>query len=246
MKWLRSIVLFDKGGVIQSDDWKAIHESFVRSIQSIDNPLGSGSLKIRKIDFYIGRDGKKKSRRNGVVYLRKRFLEHIVATEKWTQESQVLVNKKVEVEVEQEKKNKTLKKLTLYPSGEEHEEAKGAKFGDFDFLTTGPGGHKVAIEWETGNVSSSHRALNKLCICLEKGIISAGVLIVPSRELYTHITDRIGNIFELNPYLSFWQRVGDTVTKGLLVVAVVEHDELTTDVNLPYLKVGLDGNADKA
>lgn len=243
MKWLRSIVLFDKGGVIHSNDWKAIHASFVRSIQSIDSPRGSGSLKLREIEFYRGPDGKKKSRRNGVVYLRKRFLEHIVVTERWTQESQVRLNERVKVDGKEQ--NRTPAKLTLYPSGEEHEEANGANFGDFDFLTTGPGGHKVAIEWETGNVSSSHRALNKLCICLERAIISAGVLIVPSRELYTHLTDRIGNIYELNPYLSFWQRVGDTVRKGLLVVAVVEHDELTTDPSFPYLNVGSDGNANK-
>jgi hypothetical protein len=157
-----------------------------------------------------------------------------------------LVEAKVEAEVEEERKKKPEKRLKLYPGGTDHDEAEGATFGDFDFLTTGPGGHKVAIEWETGNVSSSRRALNKLCICLEEGVISAGVLIVPSRSLYAHITDRIGNIFELKPYLPFWQNVGDIVRKGLLVISVVEHDELTTDQNFPYLKVGTDGNADKA
>jgi hypothetical protein len=236
MKWLRTIVVFSKGTVIESDDWRAIHESYVRSIQAIDNPAGTGTLTIRAIEFYMS-GGKKKSRRNGVGLLRKRFLEHIVKAENWTSESQVLVEQKVE---------RVRKTFALYPSGESHEETEGAKFGHFDFLTTGRGGHKVAIEWETGNVSSSHRALNKLCICLEKGIISAGVLIVPSRLLYSHITDRIGNIFELNPYLPFWQNVGDTVNKGLLVISVVEHDSLTTDQAFPYLKVGADGNADKS
>ena len=246
MKWLRTIVIFDKGSVIQSDDWKMIHESYVRSIQAIDNPRGAGTLKLRHVESYRGADGKKKWRRNGVGYMRTRFLEHIVTAEKWTSESQVLIEQKIEAEVEEEKRKEPDKKLTLYPGGGDHEEPKGAEFGDFDFLTTGPSGHKIAIEWETGNISSSHRSLNKLCICLEKGIISAGVLIVPSRALYTHITDRIGNIFELNPYLPFWQSVGDTVKSGVLVVSVVEHDEITKDQNFPYLKVGSDGNADKA
>ena len=41
----------------------------------------------------------------------------------------------------------------------------------------------VAVEWETGNISSSHRALNKMALGLLKGALAAGVLIVPSRDL---------------------------------------------------------------
>lgn len=69
-------------------------------------------------------------------------------------------------------------------------------------MTTGPNGAKVAIEWETGNISSSHRSMNKLGIALMGGVIQIGVLIVPSRDLYDHLTDRIGNIGELSGYLS--------------------------------------------
>jgi hypothetical protein len=49
----------------------------------------------------------------------------------------------------------------------------------------------VAVEWETGNISSSHRALNKMALGLLNGTIAAGVLIVPSRKLYRYLTDRI-------------------------------------------------------
>jgi hypothetical protein len=48
MKWLRTLVIFDKGSVIKSADWRKIHESYVRSIQSIDFPEGSGKLKLRQ------------------------------------------------------------------------------------------------------------------------------------------------------------------------------------------------------
>jgi len=38
----------------------------------------------------------------------------------------------------------------------------------------------IAMEWETGNISSSHRALNKMALGLLKGVLAAGVLVVPS------------------------------------------------------------------
>lgn len=247
MKWLRTIVVFDKGGLVNSSDWQAIHESYTSSIQAVENPAGSGSLTLREMESYRTPAGEKKYRRNGVGPMRKQFLKNIVDVEKWESESQVLIEEKVKEEFEEEKQEDPSLQLRLYPSGNIHEEEESAKFGDFDFLTTGEAGHKVAIEWETGNISSSHRALNKLCVCIEKGIISMGVLIVPSRKLYAHITDRIGNIYELTPYLPFWQDIGNSmVSKGLLAVSVVEHDHLTTDSTFPYLKVGKDGNSDQA
>jgi hypothetical protein len=48
MKWLRTIVLFDQGDVINSSDWATVHSSYVRSIESIEHPIGSGKLKLRR------------------------------------------------------------------------------------------------------------------------------------------------------------------------------------------------------
>ncbi len=72
-------------------------------------------------------------------------------------------------------------------------------------MIKGDNGMQIAIEWETGNISSSHRSMNKLALALGAGIIQVGVLIVPSRSLYEHLTDRIGNIGELSGYLSMWE-----------------------------------------
>lgn len=57
----------------------------------------------------------------------------------------------------------------------------------------------VAVEWETGNISSSHRALNKMTLGLLKGKLACGTLIVPSRKFYKFLTDRVGNFQELEP-----------------------------------------------
>lgn len=97
----------------------------------------------------------------------------------------------------------------------------------------------VAFEWETGNISSSHRALNKMGLGLLKGVLACGVLVVPSRELYRFLTDRIGNYAELEPYLELWKSIPcDT---GVLEIIAIEHDETSTDV--PRIPKGTSGRA---
>ncbi|MBT9333332.1 hypothetical protein [Paracidobacterium acidisoli] len=228
MKWLRTLVLFDQGDVIRSDDWKSLHESYVRSIQSIDNPRGSGRLCLRgKI-----RLPNNQWLRNGVGYLRARFLDHIQNIEGWRAEGAVNLAR-----------DREQPPIRLYPSLENYREPITSDFGGFDLVTRGDNGTQIAIEWETGNISSSHRSMNKLAIALGAGIIQVGVLIVPSRGLYTHLTDRIGNIGELSGYLSMWESLKASVPRGLLAISVVEHDELTDDQDFDFLKVGFDGRA---
>lgn len=103
----------------------------------------------------------------------------------------------------------------LYPSADLYQEPVTSNFGGFDFVTTTGGGKKVAIEWETGNISSSHRSMNKLAMALQSGAIQIGVLIVPSRDLYDHLTDRTGNIGELSGYLPLWTGMVNPVRRDL-------------------------------
>ncbi len=224
MKWLRTIVLFDQGDVISTVAWRNAHESYTRAIGLIDNPRGSGQLTLRRIS-------KDKKSRNGVTYLKHRFVEHM-RNETWLTEAPVALRSGRE--------HPTLK---TFPDLQDHVEPVSASFGGFDFMSTTPDGLRVAIEWETGNISSSHRSLNKLSLALSNGDIQVGVLIVPSREMYFHMTDRVGNIAELSPYLAFWERTKEMVTRGLLAVSVVEHDQLSDDETLPYLYMGMDGRA---
>ena len=228
MIWLRTIVVFDEGNVIGERDWAAVHESYVRSIGSIDHPEGSGALTLRrKVRLPNGQ-----WRRNGVNYLKRRFLEHLVNVEGWKPEFGVNLGR-----------NRNQPEGLLYPSWERYREPITSDFGGFDFLTVTPDNLTVAIEWETGNISSSHRSMNKLAIALASGVIQAGVLIVPSRSCYEHLTDRIGNISELSGYLEVWEAARERVKRGLLAISVVEHDALTDDELIPYLPVGNDGRA---
>ena len=97
----------------------------------------------------------------------------------------------------------------------------------------------VALEWETGNISSSHRALNKMALGLLKGKLAGAVLIVPSRELYKYLTDRIGNFSELQPYLDLWRSI--PCKAGVLEIIVIEQDATSTRV--PKIPKGTDGRA---
>jgi hypothetical protein len=228
MKWLRTLLIFDRGSVATTSDWQVIHKSYVRSIKSIDFPEGSRRLKLRrKVERPDGQWD-----RNGVIYLKRRFLDHMVNAENWHAEAGFDLGK-----------DRVPPDLRLYPGSKLHREPITSKFGGFDLVTTGPDGTHVAIEWETGNISSSHRSMNKLAIALVTGKIQAGVLVVPSRGLYEHLTDRIGNIGELSGYLSMWKDLEDRVERGLLAISIVEHDSLTNDPAFPYLPAGKDGRA---
>ncbi|MGP0565188.1 MULTISPECIES: hypothetical protein [unclassified Nitrospina] len=95
----------------------------------------------------------------------------------------------------------------------------------------------IGFEWETGNISSSHRALNKLCLGILQKKAIGGILVVPSRKLYRYLTDRIGNIDELEPYFDLWASV--SCKEGVLEIVVIEQDGESLDV--PKIPKGTDG-----
>ena len=101
------------------------------------------------------------------------------------------------------------------------------RLGDFDAVLQGPNG-PVVVEWETGNISSSHRSMNKLTLLIKTRIISAGVLVVPSRRLYVYLTDRISNIQEIRPYFALWKSV--PCREGVLEIVVIEQDAISNGI----------------
>lgn len=116
--------------------------------------------------------------------------------------------------------------------------AKGASPGPIDAVKRLPNGKLFALEWETGNISSSHRAMNKMLMGMKEGILSGGVLVLPTRTLYQFLTDRVGNFEELEPYFPVWDRPD---VNGVLMVIAVEFDRLRNDVRL--IRKGTDGRA---
>lgn len=95
------------------------------------------------------------------------------------------------------------------------------------------------VEWETGNISSSHRAINRMALGMLERRISGGVLVVPSRSLYKFLTDRVGNVAELEPYFPLWRVWSRHAEFGYLAIITVEHDLESWDVE--RIKKGTDG-----
>ncbi|MBI5954441.1 MAG: restriction endonuclease [Chloroflexi bacterium] len=96
-----------------------------------------------------------------------------------------------------------------------------------------------AVEWETGNISSSHRAVNKMILGILGGALIGGTLIIPTRRMYRYLTDRIGSYEELRPYFPMWRKVN--IIDGLIGVIAIEQDD--TDINVPPIGKGTDGRS---
>ncbi len=118
---------------------------------------------------------------------------------------------------------------------------KGTKPGNIDAAKEYPEG-LVVVEWETGNISSSHRAVNKMALGLTLKKCIAGVLVVPNMKLAQYLTDRIGNIEELLPYAPMWQALD--LKEGVLELVVIEQD--ADDFTVPRIPKGRDGRAKEA
>lgn len=117
--------------------------------------------------------------------------------------------------------------------------ASRAKPGPIDAVKRLTDGRWFAVEWETGNISSSHRAMNKMAIGLLEGILAAGILVLPSRNMYRYLTDRVGNYQEMEPYFPLWRKL--EIQEGVLAVIEIEHDGISVDVS--RIVKGTDGRA---
>ena len=109
----------------------------------------------------------------------------------------------------------------------------------FDAFRPMPSGPGIGLEWETGNISSSHRSINRILRGHLEGVLVAGVLVLPTRKLYRYLTDRVGNYEELQPYFPLWRRY--PWADGVLAVFAVEHDG--TDPGVPRIAKGTNGRA---
>ena len=80
---------------------------------------------------------------------------------------------------------------------------------------------------------------NKMALGLVTGECVAGILIVPNMKLAQYLTDRIGNIEEIRPYLPMWKNL--SIDEGVLELVVIEQDGEST--NSPRIPKGKDGRA---
>lgn len=119
--------------------------------------------------------------------------------------------------------------------------------GPIDAVKVLPDDSLFLVEWETGNISSSHRALNKIlaaCYHANKGDtpyrIAGGALILPMKDLAQYLTDRVGNFEELSAYFDY---LGNATQVGDATLTIYGVAEDATDPSVRLIKKGTDGRA---
>ena len=204
------VPILNRGAFSQSHEWSEIRATVHSAIRQAEWPVGSGSFTI------YPESGKKSGEGNGVVPIKAKPM-------------QVLKNAGWKLEYPWEVATKT---------GETTDRRKGTRPGDIDAAKQYPQG-LVVVEWETGNVSSSHRAINKMALGLVAGKCVAGVLVIPNMRLAQYLTDRIGNVEEIGAYIPLWENI--SVSEGALELVVIEQD--AESVRVPRIPKGKDGRS---
>ena len=109
---------------------------------------------------------------------------------------------------------------------------KGGPIDVYKSFSDTDGCFNVGIEFETGNISSAHRAMNKLNLGVHNGELHLAVLMMPMHRLSYYLTDRVSNYEELKPYFSL-------VSDVPFIMIGFNVEEYSSDV--PCLAKGSDG-----
>jgi hypothetical protein len=259
LKLNNSFVLIDRGEISKTDDWAKSHTAIDDAIKKMVWPTGTKDglvipriVSVKNGVAYTDLEGTAKvwdkakplTLRNGVVPLRQLFRTNLEKSG-WKAEEPL----SLQGYFEKIRADKNLAQIFRYPepAADAIHDPLHEGVGDFDFWLRSDTGFRTVVEWETGNISSSHRSLNKMCLALMAGLVDAAVLVVPSIMLNVHLTDRIGNIRELQPYFYFWSAFGQSIKRGLLAIVEVEQDGLVKSTDMrDFIPTGKDGNAKKA
>jgi hypothetical protein len=217
LKVVERIALIERGAFAASLAWRQIRDEVVHAVEQAEWPVGSGSFTI------YPQSGKKSGEGNGVVPIKAKPMAMLKAAG-WSLEFPWAVGERPDEAAVVER---VIERAV-----------KGSRPGDIDAARNFSQG-LVVVEWETGNVSSSHRSINKIALGLRLGQCIAGILVVPNMRLARYLTDRIGNIEELRSYFPMWRAV--QVENGALELLVIEQDAESDQV--PRIPKGKDGRA---
>lgn len=77
---------------------------------------------------------------------------------------------------------------------------KGGPIDVYKEFVAGTDIFKVGLEFETGNISSAHRSVNKLRVGIAMGELDLAILMMPIKQMSFYLTDRVSNYEELEPY----------------------------------------------
>jgi hypothetical protein len=211
MKIVEALDIVRAGSFPESKMWERAMDDVEVAIEIADWPFGSGSFSLNP-EPTIDKRGRRDRHPNGVVPIKTPMIQHL-ESRGWETET-----------------------LPPLPVGFQGQDV--LTTGDLDALLLDQDRY-VGFEWETGNVSSTHRAINKLLDGITRGTLNGGILVLAMRATQRYLTDRVGNFEEVAPYFEFWKRY--PVADGVLRVYGVGHDKL--DSSVPHIPKGKDGRA---
>jgi len=211
MRIIEALNLVEAGGFPRTATWRQALADVEQAIELADWPFGRGQFLLNP-DPIRNRKGKLDRHPNGVQPIKQPMIGYL-ASSGWKTEA-----------------------LPELPVGEDGKDV--LTTGDLDALLLDRGRY-VGFEWETGNVSSSHRAINKLLDGITRETLQGGILVLPMRETQRYLTDRVGNFEELAPYFELWGRY--PLENGVLRAYGIAHDAL--DSTIPHIPKGKDGRA---
>lgn len=109
---------------------------------------------------------------------------------------------------------------------------KGGPIDVYKEFTTELSFFRAGLEFETGNISSAHRSMNKLCVGIKKDELDLAMLMMPIKNMAFYLTDRVSNYEELEPYFLLLNEMP-------FVVLGFDAEEYSIDA--PLLPKGKDG-----
>jgi len=95
----------------------------------------------------------------------------------------------------------------------------------------------VGLEFETGNISSAHRSMNKLSLAIEMHELQLASLMLPINKLSYYLTDRVSNYEELEPYFHLLNN------RAFIILGFDAEDY---NPSVPLLPKGRDGMSDRS
>ena len=70
MKWIRTVVVFDRGGLIDSEQWARMHETITGAVQKIVHPAGDDRFMLRRKVPKLDVHGTPSKKRAGIAWHR--------------------------------------------------------------------------------------------------------------------------------------------------------------------------------
>lgn len=204
MKVVRTVIVLDRGEVMNSTEWAKVHEQYTSAIESAHSAAPAKLVPRRKNPRLIG-GGTRQENSDRVSLIKLRFLEEM-EKRSWTRaESLSLVQIARMCDEVDGPMYEYRSKKPVWPD-----------YGPNDHLEVtfniGPN-RKAVVEWAFEDVSSALLKMNRLCLALIAGCADVAILMLPNRKTFLR---------QFSSSETLWASSLVGVNRGMLAISVVD------------------------